>query len=1069
MQTHPRPKFIEAATIQERIDDVDALVARIDDDPADLLASSRLETIFRSDGDWESVIAVLLDRAEHVDDAEHIELLREVASIYDDKIGDLEAAMVVYLEAFRIDPGASGVADALDRLAYRTGHWDEVIEAYMIAAGTLGASSETGSDLWLRVACAHLITSGDMGAVSEALDRVLSVCPDSARAYLDMVERAARSLEMLDAVVELSRRIGDTARMSRALSRALALAPHIETKAHYHHAIAELADRDGDRDSARWHYNEALRLDPSHAASREALIAIHRAADNKREVARLLSHSRFAAADDERAELALEAAAIYADELDEHTRAVNLYAFALAENPSHVGAALPLAERYWQGQRWQELAPVLDLLMSRGCELGPDAPNRELLAYRAGRCYVELGELDRARAALATALDIEPNHLDARLAYAEVCSDLGDHDGACDAYNAVLVSLRQRKAPPAKMADTLYRMAETRRAVGDDDAAVTLYESALDLAYHARALEELKVIYEGRGAWRGLVYALRCQLVRAEGQDKVKILCDIAEITGSRLEDPHGAIDAYEDAHSYDPSDRNVLCQLIEYYSAAEMWEQAVHAILEVTELEPDPIRRGKYFQAAATIARHHLDLEQAVACYDSALECFFVDAGRPPERLRASCMKAFVDLSKYLYGAAEFKLLERSYRKMIRRMRAGDPELAELWHGLGQVYRKHLRRRDEAIQSFEVASSLDDKRLTHHRILIDLYQDAGPETIDKAIERRQKLLAAEPFETDHYRALRRLYLKSGRFDEAWTASRALCYLGKADPEEREDYHTKKPLAGRWATARLADGDWALLRHPGENARITNMFSIACDAALLHSAVSVRKLGLRNEADPAFDHLRSMFVAVVSALGLPSYDVCVQPDLGGDVLLANVRRGRQLTPIFAVGRPLYEGQSLAAINYTLGRQLAYGRRGYLLRLALPNPAELEAVFLAAASLSRADVPVPAQLAPWVQAYQASLVKRMPDSWRPALAAEVERFVADGRPYDLDAWARSVDATCRRAGLLISGDLEVAIDGIAREPMFTSSQAAEEKIADLLVHSVSPEHHELRRKLGFTSA
>ena len=429
--------------------------------------------------------------------------------------------------------------------------------------------------------------------------------------------------------------------------------------------------------------------------------------------------------------------------------------------------------------------------------------------------------------------------------------------------------------------------------------------------------------------------------------------------------------------------------------------------------------------------------------------------------------MRAFVDLSKYLYECGEYKSLERSYRKMIRRMRAGDAELAELWHGLGQVYRKHLRRRDEAIESFEVASSLDDKRLTHHRILIDLYQDAGPETIDKAIARRHKLLAAEPYETDHYRALRRLYLRLERYDEAWTASRALCYLGKADPEEREDYHAHKPLGAQWAAGRLTEADWDLLRHADENRRVTNMFTIACDAALLQTAASVRKLGLRNDTDPRFDHLRRMFVGVVSALGLPSYEVCVQPDVGGDVLLANVRRGRQLTPIFAVGRPLYDGQSVEAITYTLARQLAYGRRGYLLRLAIANPGELEAVFLAASSLSRQDVPVPAQLMPAVTNYRASLAKNLPDNWRAPLAAEVEQFVSDAQPYDIDAWCRAVDATCRRAGLLLAGDLRTAVEGMAREPIFTSNHSTEDKIADLLVHSVSPEHHTLRRKLGLT--
>ena len=1062
-------KFILAATIVERIDDAQAFGARLADDPGDVLAEARLETIYRNQENWEALMELLLDKADSVgSDDERADILAEVASIFQEQMSDLDSALMVALTAFGYAAHRSDLADLLDNLAYLTGQWDNVIDAFMMAAGK-SESAPLSSELWLRIACAHLVTSGDMGAVSESLDRVSTLPANNARAYLDMVESRVDSIAMVDTLVELCRRIGDDARRSRALSRAIAIAGDLPTKARYHLAIADLAEGAEDMETATWHYTEALRLDPSRAGAREALVSIYRHRGDYRELAQILASSRFSAAQTEKATCALEAASIYADELDEHTRAVNLYAFAFSQDPEHLGAALPLAERYYSEQRWTELAPVLELLSSRYDELGPAAPELEELQFRSGECARELGDDRGAIEAFRAALAIDPSMKKAHSALAQALTQTEDHDGACNAYNAALVVQRKEGASSSELAQTLTEMARTRSNVGDDDAALTLYESSLDLHFDAVAFAELEAIYRGKEQWREIVTVARTQITRASGEDQVSLLQTIAEIAGSRLSDPHGAIESYEQAHAIDPAHRGVLHQLIEYYGAAEMWEQAVHSMRKVSDLEADPIRRGKYLQAAATIARHHLDIDRIVELSNLALECFFVEAESLPAQLRPGCLKVFTAMARSLHGDKQFRRLEKNYREMIRRMRAGDAELPELWHGLGQVYRKHLRKTNEAIESFEVASSLDADRVTHHRILVDLYSNSTIDQIDKSIDRRQRLASAEPFVADHYRALHGLFTRSHRVDEAWTAARALSFLGAADRQELDEYHSQKPHGGMLAQGQLSHTDWDELRHGDEDPRITAILSLVSEAAALESTTSARRLGLRDDPNPLFDHLRRMFVGTTAALGLPEYDVCVQPEIPGDVMLGNVRRGRRLSPTFAVGRALYEGQSVESITYGLARTLTYGRREYLLRLALPTSAEIEGVFLAASSLSRADVPVSPALAPIVAKYQGALNRRLGPEWKAALAAAVDAFVAEGRNFCLETWGQSVDATARRVGLLLAGDLQTAVVGLDREPRFTAGQPMDEKIADLLSHSVSPVHHRLRAKLGLAIA
>jgi hypothetical protein len=102
---------------------------------------------------------------------------------------------------------------------------------------------------------------------------------------------------------------------------------------------------------------------------------------------------------------------------------------------------------------------------------------------------------------------------------------------------------------------------------------------------------------------------------------------------------------------------------------------------------------------------------------------------------------------------------------------------------------------------------------------------------------------------------------------------------------------------------------------------------------------------------------------------------------------------------------------------------------------------------------------------WIQNYVTAMRKRLHPQWQAQLARTVESFVREGRPYNLEEWAHSVDATARRVGLLLTGDLTTAVAGFAREPLFTAGPKQDDQINDLLVHSVSEAHFAIREQLG----
>jgi hypothetical protein len=128
--------------------------------------------------------------------------------------------------------------------------------------------------------------------------------------------------------------------------------------------------------------------------------------------------------------------------------------------------------------------------------------------------------------------------------------------------------------------------------------------------------------------------------------------------------------------------------------------------------------------------------------------------------------------------------------------------------------------------------------------------------------------------------------------------------------------------------------------------------------------------------------------------------------------------------------------------------------------------ELEAALVAAASLVRPEIAPRPELAPMVEAFSAEMKKRLTP---PAAAALHELVGRLGDRQNLTRWRDAVDATARRAGLLVCGELEAAARMISTEPALPDGPRARDKVRDLVVFSISPGYFAARRKLGVNVA
>ena len=100
-------------------------------DSSDEVATARLESIYRHQGKWTELVDMLLERSEAGDDvAAQIEILHEVAEIYEQELSDQESAFYVLQAAFNRDGAHQRTTRELERLATALSRWEEVLDDY---------------------------------------------------------------------------------------------------------------------------------------------------------------------------------------------------------------------------------------------------------------------------------------------------------------------------------------------------------------------------------------------------------------------------------------------------------------------------------------------------------------------------------------------------------------------------------------------------------------------------------------------------------------------------------------------------------------------------------------------------------------------------------------------------------------------------------------------------------------------------------------------------------------------------------------------------------------------------
>ncbi len=551
-----------AATLfDEKLNDADRarpyLERMLARQPANERAFMRLKQILTTREQWRE-LGELYERVVSAtpDAARRAELLAEVALVAEEITGDRPRAIAYYERILELDPVHEQAIKSLDALYAAEQRWDRL--AALLERSLQGAVGDEKLDLEERLGTLLFTFIGDAASALTYLEQVLRERPSAGDArmlvekILDVADLRSRAALVLEAVYTERDDVPD---LVRVLEIHLEFATQADERRDLLRRVAELRDeRLRDDAGALEAFARLLPLDPDDARARQRMLEIARRLGAFERAAGVLTATAAAAtAAMQRAEILMDLARIYEQQLDDARRADAVYMQVLQLAPDDATIALPacrsLERLYAASGDNRQLCDILRIEVRLEDD---EAARRELHGRLGELCETVLDDPRGAIEAWRARLDDDP-------ADTQALSALDRLYERTQSWRELVDVLRARERmtdEDAARRTLLVRIGATLADKLTDVAeAILAYRTVVDDFGADRAsLSSLATLYELADRWPDLAEVLETDLGLAESPaDKLAILARLGEVRHKRLGDVQAAIEAYRQALAIDP------------------------------------------------------------------------------------------------------------------------------------------------------------------------------------------------------------------------------------------------------------------------------------------------------------------------------------------------------------------------------------------------------------------------------------------------------------------------------------------------------------------------------------
>jgi tetratricopeptide (TPR) repeat protein len=785
--------------------------------PGDAHARAELERLGGSINQWDAVHADLVEALGRVAmadvedvEAAQLEILLSLARILDTRLGRPDQALQRYHDALDIDADNRIALDAVEALYERGARWPDLL-------GILDRKLALADGVEARKVLLRkqgLIFQEQLSDPYSAIER-----------FRTIVEEDASDLDALQALHGLHEAGEQWDDLHEVVGRELALATEgvegagdpIDLKMQL--GLIEL-NALGKTAAAVARFQEILDAQPAHAGARQALEGLLDDPDERAHVARILEPIYQDAGlweplvrsleiqleeteeGERRIELLERIGTLHVNRTADIERAFGAFARMLREAPANRVALGRLTELAEAGQKWSDLATLLEEVVPGADEtLG-----RDLLAKLAGVYEIQLGDVARAIDAHRRVLEI----------------DAGAHD-SIEALDRLylrseqwveLLAIYRRKLelaeePEAREALRFQIAQLLEEMLGDAREAIGVYNEILTSSpENTRALDALARLYGQEEMWSELGEILRRQLALAEDEGtRLDLRVRLASLNERELGNVEQAIEIYREVLSLAPDNeparaalerliddagfRGVVADILEpIHERRDDWRALIRVYEIQREESEEAARKVSLLHKIALL--HEERGGNAEEAFRSYARAFDVEPGGEATLARLQHLAESLGFWQELVTVYENRVVDiedaavstdvhkRAARILLNQLseierarshyeaayEAADQdlevidaldgiyELTEQWHELVQVL---LRRA-------ELTEAVADKKQLYFRVSA-IYEEmlSDPE---RAVEIYRLVLEADGQDTRALDALERIFTKLERWDD---------------------------------------------------------------------------------------------------------------------------------------------------------------------------------------------------------------------------------------------------------------------------------------------------------------
>jgi tetratricopeptide (TPR) repeat protein len=672
----------------------------------ELTIADLLEPLYRHLGDYAKLIGAHEVQVRRSDDVSRkVELLHQIAQLYEDAAGDLNSAFDTLVRALHEDPASELTQQGLDRVARVTGRFADLAHAFEVLAQKAG-DPQLASSLFMTSARVY---EADLGQLDTAIAH-----------YRKTLEIDAQSLAAAESLERLFRQTERYSELSEILQRKAGILddPMAQKDALYQAAAIE-EDVLEKPEAAILVYKKVLAIDEDDVRALDSLVKRYLGLGTWVELLAVYAKKvELVAEPDEKKRIYYQVGAVYERELQDVPNAIDTYQKILELDPDDLQALSRLDVLYEQAGNWAELLSVL----TRESEMTNDPAEAVSFHYRIAELYEKkLDDVARSIELYAEILGQQPDHEPTLIALEGLKSGERDPLGAAAVLEPVyegasdwtkLISVHevqvQHATDPFQKVDLLHRIARLYEdALDNHGAAFDTYARALAFDNgNDSTLQNLERLAMTVSRWPHVAQLYDAELDKlGENRERfVELGLRTAQIFEVQLEDVDNAIVRYRRVMEVDAENQSAVSSLDRLYVQTERWAELADILAREAEIgqSPDQILEFKYRLGQVHEARLN-NLDAAIAAYRDVLNA-------APEH--GSTLAALEGLfSRGVKQLEIAEILEPLYRA------------AAEWEKLSRVYEAQLAHIPAAKPSEDAPGGQEDRLAAYYRIA-EVYEE---------------------------------------------------------------------------------------------------------------------------------------------------------------------------------------------------------------------------------------------------------------------------------------------------------------------------------------------------------